>query len=88
MMIAIAFAFEKEAYTKTRIQGFFISLFVAVGIWGLSSLLTTTTTITHTDVLEYKGTIYSVPKTFIETKDDAPFWSMRDGSNMTLVESK
>ncbi len=37
------------------------------------------------DVLEYDKIVYSVPKTIIETKYTAPWWSIRDDNTYTVI---
>jgi hypothetical protein len=66
------------------------SMYVAVALvlvpWILGWALTESKVIVHTDVTEHSGTVYSVPKTFIETHDVAPFWSCQSSSDMVLKD--
>jgi len=70
----------EERSPKITISG----IMVIVVPWAVGWLFTTTTVITHMDVLEYDKTVYSTPKTFEEIRDNAPFWSCQDSSTMKL----
>ncbi len=49
-----------------------------ITVWFIGNLFTEEKVTIHTNVLEYKNIVYSIPKEITETKTIYPWWSVRE----------
>ena len=73
---------------KYRIIGVTIGLaapLLFITIWIVGNIYATDKITTHTNVLEYKNIVYSVPKQIIEIKTVYPWWSIREDTKYKAI---
>ena len=96
LFIALGFLFTWIAFLHILSEdnegwvGAWVFVFVwwvaTAGVWYAGNNMGEHSVVNRTDVLEYDRIVYSVPKTVIETKYEAPWWSVRDDKSYIVVK--